>query len=489
VVVLFRAVDRDLVPVTGIRQEELRLLDNGNAVPIRHFESGVGFSKVVVLADVSGSMGPVIEALQGGLYTFADMLSRDAERQSGDILFSLIPFSEQVTPLVDRSTNAYEFKDAVSRLHTMGGTSLVDAVIATLRLAFGDKPVADDTATATQSPGPPRSRFLVVYTDAGENSSRHDWSEILAALAGTDVVIYSIALDSGTRDSNFANLAEISRRSGGRLFRAQASELEKVYRQVAADIRSHYLASFEAASTDDPTRWRTIALTTSRPGVAIFARKGYCPVEDRPCQLPDGTFAEARPVTFDGFVEANRNPALVATLKERLRAVRLGVSPATARITRELMDDTLFVERLPRGTANRSGFKERWLSESSEQTDIDAEVCAFRIADDLDVSGTNVVKEEMPDTGGRQQLVVMSPDFRIAEGARIPRRSPAADTPGERQYQSELQFRLKDPTRTLPTEIRVLCRRPKFLINEDLVDLAVQAAEYALQLTAQGARR
>jgi VWFA-related protein len=490
VVVLFRAVDQKLVPVAGLQPNELRLLDNGRPVPIKYFESEVASAHVVALADVSGSMGPVIESLRGGLYTLGDMLSRDTERQAGDLLFSLIPFSERAVVLIDRNPNANAFKQAVSLLQPLGGTSLVDAVIGALEFAFAPKPASDGGRATAGSTDSQRTKFLVIFTDAGENSSRHKWEQILPALQRTGAVIYSIALDSGTIDHNFTKLAQISARSGGRMLLARAGDLDEVYRQVANDIRSHYLATFEAPdeALQDPTKWRSIALTTSRPGVTIFARKGYCPRDDTSCQLSDGSYAEGGELTFEEFSDANRNPALIATLRERLLAVRLRPSAMTMSIARDLAVDTLHVVRRRRRQAADFDFSDHWVSQSRAQIDIDAEACAFYVDKGPAVEGINVTKERVPDTRGRRELVVMSPDLRVAQGPLFTRgqtdRQTGAYVPGERRNQAEAQFQIRDPSGEIASEIRVVCRRPKFLINHDLVELAIRASEHALRATA-----
>jgi hypothetical protein len=64
-----------------------------------------------------------------------------------------------------------------------------------------------------------------------------------------------------------------------------------------------------------------------------------------------------------------------------------------------------------------------------------------------------------------------------------------APVPGERRNQGEVQFRLRDPSGEIAPEIVVTCRRPKFLINHDLVDLAIRASEHALRATAHVPQR
>src|ERR1700730_1718742 len=63
--IVFRVVDKDNQPVSGITRK------------ITSFQANVGHAQVVILPDVSGSMSTVLEPLEGALYTFADIVSKD----------------------------------------------------------------------------------------------------------------------------------------------------------------------------------------------------------------------------------------------------------------------------------------------------------------------------------------------------------------------------------------------------------------------------
>src|SRR5260370_13585524 len=179
--------------------------DQGISRKIESFQANIAHAQVVILADLSGSMSTVLEPLQGALYTFADIVSKDFDREPGDILLSLVPFGDTATMLIDRTSNPMEFKQAVRRLRPSGSTALVDSVIATMLNAFGPKDITNPTkpvAAPDQGDGPiptqyarrrplarpsgtDRSRFLVLFTDAGENASAHKSSDIASAMPGT----------------------------------------------------------------------------------------------------------------------------------------------------------------------------------------------------------------------------------------------------------------------------------------------------------------
>ncbi|MBV8706800.1 MAG: VWA domain-containing protein, partial [Acidobacteriaceae bacterium] len=361
--VVFRVVDKSNRPVGGITRNEIRIEDEGVPRNLTSFTGNVAYAQVVVAADVSGSMSTVLEPLQAALNTFADHISADSDREPGDILLSLLPFSETARMLIDRTSDPREFKEAVTRLRPSGSTSLIDAILSTLLNAFGEKETPtrqaarettkDDTSPipsefqrkplATSAKMTNRPKFLVIFTDAGENSSAHQWSDIASALLGKEIVIYSVVFDSGTPDSNVPKLAGITKDSGGKVYRSKADDLQRIYEQIAKDIRSRYLLTFSASDVDNPRIWRTIRISTTRPGLSVLARSGYCP--ETPCQKADGSFIGGQPKNWNDVLALNRDSQVVSTVKQHLQALQFEYSREAEKTIADLHNAPMLIEK------------------------------------------------------------------------------------------------------------------------------------------------
>src|SRR6266700_3682649 len=74
--VVFRVVDKNNQPVSGIMRNDIQIDDDSTPRTITSFRGDVAHAQVVVLADVSGSMATVLEPLRGALFTFADIVSK-----------------------------------------------------------------------------------------------------------------------------------------------------------------------------------------------------------------------------------------------------------------------------------------------------------------------------------------------------------------------------------------------------------------------------
>lgn len=508
--VVFRVLDKNKQPVSGITRNDIRVEDEGISRDITSFAGDVAHAQVVVVADVSGSMSTVVEPLQGALYGFADLVAKDFDREPGDVLLSLVPFSDTASVLVDRTPNPAEFKEAVRRLRPSGSTALVDTMLATLLNAFPDKESSREVGrSAVVDTGPipsefrrkrptttsgvaKRSKFLVIFTDAGENASAHQWSDIASAMLGKEVVIYSVVFDSGTPDSNVRMVSNITEESGGKVYRATADALGRVYGQIAKDIRNHYALTFSASDVDNPRLWRRIRLSTSRPSLTIFARSGYCP--EAPCQKADGTFVGGHPKNWREVLEISRDPGVSLSVKQHLQQLQFQYSPETERIVKDLANNPVLIEKTWVSHGNHSGRAEKpsfiahKIANGNQLLSIEAEVCGIKVDPEPGASPQhNTASDPFLQLSKEPSLRVVDPEIRIARrpGSAQPNSSGASE---DSYFQSQALFYLKDPSGRIASRIRVQCNRPHFLVSEGLVDLASKALEQGLKVSPQDTR-
>jgi len=469
VAVPFRAVDAQGQPVAGLTVRDIRVLDEGREAPIMSLTGDVANAAVVVLVDVSGSMGAVIESLRGALYAFSDILAH-GNQEAGGLTFSLVPFSETATPLVDRTSNPVRFKEAVDRLRIMGSTALIDATLACVQNAFGPPP----------KPGVPRpSRFLVILTDSGENASSHQWSDVASAVLSNEVVVYAIHFRSGTPDGSPGAMSNVAVRSGGKMYSATAKDLETVYAAVAHDIHSYYQLTFQVDydQISHSHRWRRIQISVpKRPDVRIAARAGYC--LEKLCQTEDGLFIGERPRTLQGLVALTAGET--NSLQRRLNDLGFEYGRETPKIIEGMVKHPLIVEKfqddsIPRSGAPRpGGVKPRFQLMTDSSVSLDAEICTFK-ADVPDRTVHANVAPEPPAHETAQQLLTVSNAFVRT----VTRRGGG---PEDDYFQSQALFDVRDPSGRIPFRIEAQCGRPYFIVGQDLIEFAVQSLQFALKV-------
>ena len=511
--IVFRVIGKDNQPVSGLTLADIQIEDQGILRKITSFQANVAHAQIVILPDVSGSMSTVLEPLQGALSTFADIVSKDFDHEPGDVLLSLVPFGNTATVLIDRTSNPTEFKRAVLRLSPSGSTALVDSVMAAVLNAFGPKdipsppkrvatPDQDDRPipsrySRNRPSAPPsgteRSKFLVLFTDAGENASAHKWSDIASAMLGRDIVIYSLEFDSGSPDSDFSALSKVTQQSGGKVYRARTDNLERLYAEIAHEIRSYYQLTFSATGIENPRIWRSVHLSTNQPGVTIFARTGYCP--ETPCQKADGRFIGGRPKTWNEVLAISRDPSVIFSVRQRLQDLKLQYTAETERIVRNLPTAPLLIEKVWNSDRKRSSESDRptllahRVENGSRLVGIDAEVCGITADPETkSLSLPFVTSGPFPASLNEQVLTVLDPEIRIARRPGFAQEQTGAAE--QAYFQSQAVFYLRDRSGRIPLRIRVQCNRPHFLIGDDLVQFAAQSLEQGLKVhslsTSQG---
>jgi VWFA-related protein len=78
-----------------------------------------------------------------------------------------------------------------------------------------------------------------------------------------------------------AGLARLAEETGGFLFR-DTNDLRRAFSRIDEDMRFHYLLTYSPAKQSFDGNFRTIAVKVKRPGVEVFARKGYRALRNPP---------------------------------------------------------------------------------------------------------------------------------------------------------------------------------------------------------------
>jgi Ca-activated chloride channel family protein len=267
------AVDAKGRPVVDLRREEFRVYEEGRAQKIEHFHQGPGVpARVLLLVDASGSMNDAFKVAS-------------ARRAAGQILDVLGPedrvalagFDSRYWGVVAFTADKESVRRGLATITPFGSTALHDSLAK----------AAHDIASHGEG-----RRAVVVLTDGVDTSSETTPDEVIARSRALDVPIYAVSVVSplddpdserfaGNKDAGKARMAaELLGRyaalSGGLAFRVSDFEgLRRAAEQIAAELKQQYRLGW--APPAGPSRYRRVALVTTRKGVTIRARSGYLP--------------------------------------------------------------------------------------------------------------------------------------------------------------------------------------------------------------------
>ena len=241
-------------PITGLRQSDFEVHENGTPQDVTTFAAGEFPLTVALGVDRSWSMAgePLRMAKQA-----SQAFLRELRPEDRSLVVAISSEADVIAPLSnDRAAQAA----AIAALDPWSTTALHDAIIATL-----------DRLEPEQG-----RQALVVFSDGTDRYSTHTAADVVARARRSNALIYPIAFGR-TRPPLLAELAVLT---GGRSFLLKdARELEATLATIARELRYQYLIGYTPA---DPIvrgerEWRSIHVTlkTPRPGAKVRARDGY----------------------------------------------------------------------------------------------------------------------------------------------------------------------------------------------------------------------
>ncbi len=287
---LLSVTDAEGKVLSGLAANEFTVLEDGVRQEVRHFAVETSPFNLALLLDVSGSMRGQFEMLRQAARRFLEVMR--AEDRVALLLFARDV--EVVAPLTHDRAQVLRALEAV--VPPLGSTALYDAIGYALVEVLG--PVRG------------QRNALVVLTDGRDSSLAYRgtplWTDplrrpgsflrfedLVPGVVQSDALIYPIMIENeaeleaalnesgreqvraGTRlaEEHLRRLADLS---GGRFYRIQSlNQLEGVYEEIAADLRTIYSLAYTPVHAERDGSWRRIEVRVARPGARVRARPGY----------------------------------------------------------------------------------------------------------------------------------------------------------------------------------------------------------------------
>ena len=265
-------LDRNGRFVPSLKKEDFELFEDRAAQTINSLaiaESGVAAE---LLIDVSGSMGLRIGEAKRAATEFVRQLGpNDVAR--------VIQFDEKVTPLGEFSNDRAQLEAQINSAKIGGATALYNAI---------SRALAD--LNARRNLDDKRHRAIIILTDGEDTASAERPDDVLIKARRLDAMVYSLSLDRVdgrpvTDNPSAVFLRELADATGGSLDFPQVGDLQKLYRQLADELRHQYVLGYQSTNREGPIRWRTITVRVkNRNNLRLRHRLGYFPGAARSTQ-------------------------------------------------------------------------------------------------------------------------------------------------------------------------------------------------------------
>ncbi|MEO5761661.1 MAG: VWA domain-containing protein [Vicinamibacteria bacterium] len=273
VVLSATAVDKKGRPVTDLKQQELRILEEGRPQPIVNFAEGRDVpARILLLVDASGSMDNRLKISSARMAVIQVLYALAPEDQ-----VALAGFDNEYWGVVGWTTDKKKIESGFDSLKAFGSTALHDAL--------------DHSARDLAAHGEGR-RAIVVITDGQDTASKATPDSVIARSRALDVPIYSLSVVSplddpesnryvgrervSASDAGNALLQRYADLSGGAAFVvSDFAGLKKAAELVATEIKHQYRLAYEPP--DGPASFRQVQVKSTRKGIQIRTRSGYVP--------------------------------------------------------------------------------------------------------------------------------------------------------------------------------------------------------------------
>jgi VWFA-related protein len=306
-------LDRDGRFISGLRQQDFQIFEDGVPQKIENFASVEQPFTVVLLIDVSPSTQYKITEIQDAAIAFVNQL-----RQNDRVV--VISFDERVHVLSPVTNNRSVLRDAILQADFGNGTSLYEAVSYALNRQL------------KQIPG---RKAIVLFTDGVDTTSqRAAYETTIRDAEESEALIYPIRYDTysdmgGQSGGGYPNqspyprrrrggrrlgdilddimrgggggygggyprgggsaggsredyergaryLEELSRNSGGRIFQANTSaNLDAAFSGIAEELRRQYTLGYYPENVGQAGQRKQIKVRVSRPNAVVRAKNSY----------------------------------------------------------------------------------------------------------------------------------------------------------------------------------------------------------------------
>lgn len=267
------ALDRQGRPVTDLRREEFRILEDGRPQKLEHFALGHETpARVLFLVDASGSMSGQLKVTSTRM-ALVQLLGALAPEDEA----ALAAFDHRYWGVVAFTRDRAAIQKAYTEIEPFSSTALHDAL--------------DHAASDLASHGEGR-RAVVVITDGVDTASQARPEDVIARSRALDVPIYALTVLSPIddprskrfvgKDNSSAGTAgaqvldRYARLSGGAAFQvSDFPALQRAARTIVSELKHQYRLGYDPPP--GPHRFRQIQVVTTRKGVVVKTRGGYMP--------------------------------------------------------------------------------------------------------------------------------------------------------------------------------------------------------------------
>ncbi len=289
--VLFTAQDKNRRLLTTLKQEDIKLIENGQPQEITYFARQVDLPlSLAILIDTSASQERTLPEEKEAAKSFLDSVVRPTKDE-----VAIISFTGETTLEQGMTNNISRLRRAVDRVQFVPPTGYVGGGV----LVGGTPPISGRNQVTQGStaiwdaiwvtgedvlgPSPDKTRrAIVLLTDGVNTYGLKKINDAIQAALKAEAVVYAIGIGDNYYDGvDEGALRKISEKTGGRaFFPRDERQLREAFNQIQVEMRSQYLVAYEPSNQARDGSYRTIEVQLANPAlqkdkVKLTHRQGY----------------------------------------------------------------------------------------------------------------------------------------------------------------------------------------------------------------------
>jgi VWFA-related protein len=277
----FTAVDESGHPVTTLRKEDVRVVEDNVPQEVTRLERRLDRPlSIIVALDMSLSQEKVIPVAKQVAQHLIDTLSQ--ERDSVGVL----RFTGEATFVQELTDNLEQARRAVGSLEFVPPEGFVGERDRLATILKGGKPaplpadldpvqsstaIWDAVGLASEKLGaqssPDARRLIILVTDGYDTSSKRKFNEVIEAAIKNRVAVYSMGIgDEFYGGTNKDELRKLSERTGGRaFFPVKVKDLLAAFDELGPELGSQYVVTYSPAAAKGGDKIRKIKIEIVNP--------------------------------------------------------------------------------------------------------------------------------------------------------------------------------------------------------------------------------
>jgi VWFA-related protein len=274
--------------VSDINAEKIRLFEEGKEKKILSLSNENEPLSIGFLLDTSGSMSGVWRHNIKGKPLLLQGLADLIDNSNKDNEYFIVTFGKELHVLQNSTKDHYELGKALNKVagfNPRGNTKLFDAVYSALK---------------KMSLAGYRKKALIVVSDAEDNNSLYNYTELRRAINDSNTLLYFVRISRGSDKVIFRTAGELlaeelAKASGGIAYNVvpenpKDDELgpSDAFSLLTQELQNQYAVTFESAPADGKNKWRELSIKLNlskeeekaRGKLSVRTRNGYYSLSD-----------------------------------------------------------------------------------------------------------------------------------------------------------------------------------------------------------------